>query len=281
VTGGLEEYEPRRCTDALGEFVSDLSRWYLRTTRRRFWKNDADDDKEAAYYTLHSCLKSLIFLMAPFTPFLAEELYQNIVRSVEDGSQASVHHNPWPMVEESLLDVDLEHSMVMARRVTELGRSLRTRSGIKLRQPLNSAVVVCDADSLAGLESLVPILQGELNVSVLNLSQVEKPGYEYLQEGDLAVGIDLHIDEDLRLEGLSREIVRVIQNLRKLKGLRVDQSIVIRYSGDPEIERVMVEKADYIGRETLAFSLEKVDVDEGRKNKIQGFEIAISISPLG
>jgi isoleucyl-tRNA synthetase len=214
VTEGLEEYEPRRCTEALQKFVSDLSRWYLRTSRRRFWKNEADDDKEAAYFTLHRCLEALILLIAPFTPFMAEEMYQNIVRSVEGDSHVSVHHNPWPIVEESLLDMDLEQSMTTARSIVELGRSLRNRSGVKLRQPLGSAVIVCDTDSLAGLESLVPILEGELNVSVLHLSTVEKPGYEYLREEGLAVGIDLHIDEDLRLEGLSREIVRVIQSTR-------------------------------------------------------------------
>jgi len=281
VTEGLEDYDPQRCTVSIQGFISDLSRWYLRNSRRRFWKNDTNADKDAAYFTLYRCLEVLASLMAPFTPFLSEHLYQSLVRSVKSGAPVSVHHNRWPSIDESRLDGGLEKAMELARKVGELGRSIRAGEGVKLRQPLGSAVVVGRKELISRLEPLKEVIEGELNISRLLLSPEKKPGYIYEGDGDMAVGIDLEINEELMLDGLSREIVRHIQNLRKLADLEVDERILVHYRGGPLIERVFSERLEYISRETLSTKLIRSEKAPGNPKRIGGEDLVISISPVG
>ncbi len=257
VTKGLEAFEPKCCTDALEGFVSDLSRWYLRGSRRRFWKNEADADKEAAYFTLHQCLVMLAQLMAPFTPFLSEELFQNLVRSVDSGACGSIHHTGWPEFDSSLLDPELEEAMTLAVRAGELGRSVRAKRRIKLRQPLRSAVVVAEPVALSKMEPLRPIMANELNVRSLKLSTERLEGYEYAESIGLQVGMDLEVDQTLREEGLAREIVRRVQKQRRDADLEVDDPVVTHYQGDQRLEEAMMKQAAYISQETLSASLVK------------------------
>ena len=218
--------------------------------------------------------------MAPFVPFLSEEIYQNLVRTVREDSPISVHHNPWPSVDESLLDEDLERAMELTKRVGELGRSLRAKAGIKLRQPLSSAIVVGKRDLLSMLEPLKSIIEGELNVACLYLSQRRKRGYAYIQEADMAVGINLQIGENLRIEGLAREMVRHIQNRRKEADLEVNEWIITYFKGDPELERIVEERSAYISRETLTAEFIRGESSGSRPHRIQGKEIMISLAPV-
>ncbi|MFB0558430.1 MAG: class I tRNA ligase family protein, partial [Candidatus Bathyarchaeia archaeon] len=164
---GFDIYNPTR---EIERFVDDLSKWYVRRSRRRFWKSETDEDKRAAYSTLYKCLKKLTLLMAPITPFITEAIYQRLVRSVEPYAPESVHLNRWPEVEISLLDEDLMEKMDLAIKVSSLGRAARSMSGIKLRQPLMEAVVVGEEAILKRLEGLKGLIGEELNVKKVRLS---------------------------------------------------------------------------------------------------------------
>lgn len=141
VTDGLERYDTAKPSTAVQDFLEDLSNWYLRRSRERFWKKEMDNDKVAAYLTLYECLTTLITLLAPFVPFVTEELYQNLVRSVYPQAPASVHLCDWPAVNEDLLDEQLTRETHLVMRVVGLGRSAREKAQIKVRQPLNALYV--------------------------------------------------------------------------------------------------------------------------------------------
>ena len=146
VTDGLEEYDATNSARAIQAFVDDLSNWYVRRSRRRFWKSENDRDKLAAYQTLYEALVTLTKLLAPYTPFIAEELYQNLVRSADPTAPESVHLCPWPVVDEQALDAGVSFDMAAARRVVEMGRAARNAAAVKTRQPL-AEVVVAAADA--------------------------------------------------------------------------------------------------------------------------------------
>ncbi|HJW74470.1 MAG TPA: isoleucine--tRNA ligase, partial [Thermoleophilia bacterium] len=153
VTAGLEDYDATTTGRAIQQFVDDLSNWYVRRSRRRFWKSGHDRDKLSAYHTLHECLVTLAKLLAPYTPFVAEELYQNLVRSVDEAAPESVHLCDWPAADAGLVDETVSFDMAVAREVVELGRAARNGAGVKTRQPLREVVVAV----------------GELNVKELRL----------------------------------------------------------------------------------------------------------------
>ena len=170
VTQGLEEYEVTNSGRAIQEFVDELSNWYVRRSRRRFWKSAHDRDKLAAYQTLYECLVTLSKLLAPYTPFIAEELYQNLVRSVDDGAPESVHLCDWPTADLSLVDEETSFAMAVAREVVELGRAARNAAAIKTRQPLREVVVaVGEARERDALARLADLITDELNVKNLRL----------------------------------------------------------------------------------------------------------------
>ena len=171
VTEYLDDYDVFNPTREIERFVDVLSKWYVRRSRRRFWKSEADEDKRAAYSTLYACLKMLTLAMAPVTPFLAEALYQRLVRGAEPDAPESVHLHPWPVADPSLIDEDLMERMDLAVRVSSLGRAARSKSGIKLRQPLQEAVVVGEGVALEQLEGLAWLVKDELNVKGVRLSQ--------------------------------------------------------------------------------------------------------------
>ncbi len=171
VTEALENYDAYTATSAIWSFVEVLSRWYVRRSRRRFWKSEADEDKRAGYSTLYTCLKTLTLLMAPITPFIAEAIYQRLVRGAEPEAPESVHLNPWPEADPSLIDEGLISDMEMAMRVCSLGRAARGKSGIKLRQPLQEAVVVVDPSEVEGVRRMADLIRDELNVKGLRISE--------------------------------------------------------------------------------------------------------------
>lgn len=179
VTNYLENFDAFKATAQLQQFVGDLSTWYIRRSRRRFWKNKADVDKNAAYTTLYTSLITLIKLLAPFVPFITEEMYQNLVCTVQPEALLSVHHNNWPVMDPSLIDLELIADMDAVINVSRLGRSARSKSGIKLRQPLREAIVVSDETILTRLHRLIPLIEEELNVKKVTLLTHETTIVDY------------------------------------------------------------------------------------------------------
>ncbi|MFA9445430.1 isoleucine--tRNA ligase [Egicoccus sp. AB-alg6-2] len=171
VDRALQHYDVSTATRRLERFVDDLSNWYVRRNRRRFWKAAADDpaDKAAAYHTLHTCLTTLSQLLAPFTPFFAERLWLDLVVSQDPEAPVSVHLTDFPVADPDWVDDDLRAAMVTARRVVELGRQARTTSAVKVRQPLARALVTVPESERAGLASLVADVAEELNVRQVEL----------------------------------------------------------------------------------------------------------------
>jgi isoleucyl-tRNA synthetase len=170
VTRYLEDFNPYDAAMAIERFVEELSTWYVRRSRRRFWKSERDEDKSAAYTALYMCLVNLIKLLAPFTPFLTEEIYQNIVRSVDPSAPESVHHNNWPIPDEKMIDEELMMDMNLVIKVCSLGRAARNKAGVKLRQPLMEAKIVAAEDILKRIEKLKCLVVDELNVKNLALT---------------------------------------------------------------------------------------------------------------
>ena len=169
VTDGLEEYDATNTGRAIQEFVDDLSNWYVRRSRRRFWKSESDGDKLAAYQTLYETLVTLAKLLAPYTPFVAEELYQNLVRSVDESAPESVHLCSWPEADAALVDEAASFRMAAARRVVEMGRAARNAAAVKTRQPLAEVVVALPAAEQEAVEALRDVVLDELNVKALRL----------------------------------------------------------------------------------------------------------------
>ncbi len=161
-------YTPAACTE-IDRFVDILSKWYVRRSRRRFWKTEGDDEKKAAYSTLYKCLKTVIQVMAPITPHLSEALYQRMVKPVEPELPESIHHCPWPKVDPSVRDTELMEEMDLALNLSSAGRAARSQVNIKLRQPLAEVMVVAPEDKVSMIEKVADILAEELNVKAVKV----------------------------------------------------------------------------------------------------------------
>jgi isoleucyl-tRNA synthetase len=170
VNEGLDQYDTVRPGEVIQEFLDDLSNWYLRRSRERIWKSELDDDKVAAYLTLYECLTTLLKLLAPFMPFITEELYQNLVRSVDEQAPLSVHLCDWPQVNEVLIDEQLTKETHLVMRVVGLGRAAREKAQIRVRQPLNALYVRVPSQSEEeALQRLSSQILEELNIKRLEL----------------------------------------------------------------------------------------------------------------
>jgi len=332
VTDCLEKYDALSAAAKLEQFVDELSKWYVRRSRRRFWKSEADVDKKTGYTTLYTCLTTIVKLLAPFLPFLAEEMYQNLVYSVKPNAPKSVHHNDWPLADISLIDEKLMVDMDLAVKICSLGRSARNKAGIKLRQPLKEVKVVAEQAMLKRLKGLTDLVKDELNVKELVLitqerelvnyeilllpdllgkkygklfpklcatvasmdadallqtlrkdqsikvevddhaitllpKEVEvrtqpKEGYIMEEEQGIIVGVYTVVTEELKKEGLAREIVRRIQNQRKDAGFDIADQIKIYYEAEPRLTEVFITHGDYIASETLSISAHKSEPPE-------------------
>ncbi len=187
VTAGLETYDATGTCRAIQQFVDDLSNWYVRRSRRRFWKSESDADKLAAYHTLYEALVTVAKLMAPFTPFVAEELYQNLVRSVDASAPESVHLCAWPVADETAIDAGVSFDMAAARRVVEMGRAARNAAAVKTRQPLAEVVVALPEAEARSVERLRDVVLDELNVKGLRLDAPEEELVAYVVKPNLKV----------------------------------------------------------------------------------------------
>ncbi|MFQ5510384.1 MAG: isoleucine--tRNA ligase [Candidatus Krumholzibacteriia bacterium] len=339
VRGQLDAYEMTRAARALQAFVLDeLSNWYVRRSRRRFWKGEMGPDKIAAYETLHTVLEGTVRMLAPFVPFVAEEIYQALRAALageDQGGEESVHLGTFPRSDPGRIDGKLEETMDTAIRMAALGRTVRNEAGVKIRQPL-ARMRVHDHDGrsrrllrheeirdivldelhvkellpaadlkeyvdlkavpaypvlgkrfgkrvpevAAGLQSVAQgdleafLGSGELTVALgsgavklgrdeVSVSVRGREPYGAWSEHGLTVGLDLEIDEALRLEGIARDIVNRVQNLRKKKGYHVSDRIDIRYDGGTAADTVFAQEGDLIRSETLAVSAEKKTADWG------------------
>jgi len=160
----LADYDAYGATLVVEPFLDDLSNWYVRRSRRRFWKSEQDADKNAAYATLYEVLTTLARLLAPFIPFVTEAMYQNLVRSVDDDAFDSVHHATWPEADESLVDMELLEQMERTRAIVTLGHSARSSENVKLRQPLAKAEIHLQSGEEGLTEELIDLIRDELNV---------------------------------------------------------------------------------------------------------------------
>ena len=220
-------------------FVDDASNWYVRRSRRRFWKSGDDSDKNDAYRTLHYMLTRLSMVLAPFTPFLSDELYQKLT-----GGE-SVHLMDWPAV--GAVDERLVEDMALVRELITEGLGQRAEAKIKVRQPLRNATIHnADVNRLKRFED---IFLEELNVKSILLDDDVKQG----DQKKLVIELDIKIDPELKREGVMRELVRQVQAARKSAGLNVDDRILLHLeTEDNEVERAIKEHAEAIMAETLA-----------------------------
>ncbi len=289
VDGGLEGYNPTEAGRKIEGFVDKLSNWYVRRSRRRFWKSESDADKLAAYNTLYQCLVTLAKLLAPFTPFLAEEMYQNLVGSVLPDAPESVHLADFPVADKSKIDKALADDTRLVMRVCSLGRAARSKAGIKVRQPL--AKIIAKVQSKRDrevLERFKPHVLDELNVKSLEfveqVAELEKKGYVVISEGSHSVAISKEIPAELLAEGVAREIVRRLQTIRRSAGFDIADHITTYYRGDDYIKQVMADFADYVKQETLSQQLvEGVPEKDAftESHRLSGHEITLGVKRLG
>ncbi len=324
VTQELEEFDPTDAARATETFVDDLSNWYVRRSRRRFWRgaSEGDADKQSAYDTLYTALVTVSKLLAPFTPFVAEELYRNLVSSVDPNAPMSVHLADWPVADLSRIDESLNAETQLVKRVCSLGRAARAKAQIKVRQPVAEVLVkVRTPEEAASLRKNANLVLEELNAKVLNLLDDEtavvrydvKPnlpvlgkkygaevaairaglaalapvevaeavrrgrtvliagheleaedillqaqdtdGFAAAQEAGYTVAVTTVITPELADEGLARELVRRIQDMRRDAGFELADRITTWVAGDADVARVLASQGDYIRGETLSTEL--------------------------
>ena len=336
------------CTAAgreIAEFVEQLSNWYVRLSRRRFWEGD-----RAAFATLRHCLLETAALLAPFTPFLADEIHLNLAGG-ESGDLGelpdSVHLRDFPASDAALADPELETAMEAVRLTVELGRAARAQAKAKMRQPLRRAVIVANDAEREAISARAALVKAELNVKELDfvteegelVSYAVKPnyrslgprfgkrmpqvaaavaaldpvhvarvmaeggevgiavdgdehalgaeevtlslqpleGYEVEAEAGHAVALQLELDDELRREGLAREIVHAVQNARKAAGLEITDRIELSLGGDEELLDAAREHEDYVAGEVLATAV-AYDAAEGVRVTLDGRELVIALS---
>jgi len=327
VQADLDDYEPTKAARAIETFVSDnLSNWYVRLNRKRFWAGEMDADKLAAYQTLYSCLKTVALLMAPFAPFYSDRLYGDLVGSTgEREGYASVHLADFPVSDPALIDPALERRMALAQIETSLVLALRRKVNIKVRQPLSQLLVpAIDAAQKADFEAVAPLVAAEVNVKeikvvdneesglvkkvkadfkklgprygkimkdlakaiavmtaediaalerngkfefsslqdapVVTLDDVEiipedVPGWLVANEGSVTVALDVTITPELRNEGLARDLINRIQNIRKDSDYTITDRVRVVLSDTPEVRECLAQFEDYIKSQVLADSI--------------------------
>jgi len=260
VDTALDTYHPTEAGRKIESFVDALSNWYVRRSRRRFWKSENDADKLAAYTTLYQCLVTLAKLLAPFTPFLAEELHRNLVSSVFPEAPDSVHLSDFPLADETRIDRELTADTRLAMKISSLGRAARSQAGIKVRQPLaTSFVSLSSTREREGLARVKPQVLEELNIKDLQIvddaGKLDKEGYEISAEGGYSVAVPTEIPPELVAEGMAREIVHRLQVMRRSAEFDIADHITTYYEGDDYTKEVIATFADYIKQETLSRQL--------------------------
>jgi isoleucyl-tRNA synthetase len=265
VEKATKEYDLQRATRSILPFIDDLSNWYVRRSRKRFWKSDDDRDKQFAYKTLHYVLVQFAHVVAPFAPFIADELYINLT------GNKSVHLNDWPKV--GHINELVVGEMDSLRSAVNDGLSLRAKSQIKTRQPLASITVSGARDLGPQKDNYLKVLEEELNVKAVS----------WISDGEYSVELDFNLTPELISEGLSRELVRLVQSARKDADLQVDDRInLILHTESPDLMQAISAHADYISSETLAVSVNTIenDLDYSTDKTINGETVKIRLSKV-
>ena len=347
VTEAYEAYEPTKAGRAISDFVQDdLSNWYVRLNRKRFWGGEMDADKQAAYTTLYTCLKTVAQLMAPNAPFYADRLYRDLT-AVSDRGEQSVHLSTWPKADEALIDKTLERQMYLAQQATSMILSLRKRAEKNVRQPLQRAVIPTpDKETTDALLHVADLIKSEVNVKELvvvpaeqseiklvkkikpnfkvlgkkvgaqmktvaaeigamtqdQIAQMEAegnyqlstvnyqliaedveiltedmPGWLVANNGILTIALDIELTDELIEEGIARELINRIQNLRKSSGLEITDRITVVIEDREEIHNAVLHCNDYIASQVLATSLTLGTNVAGESVEMDGYNINIAI----
>ena len=343
------EYEPTKAGRLISDFVNDnLSNWYVRLNRKRFWGGEFTQDKLSAYQTLYTCLETVAKLMAPVSPFYADRLYTDLITATGRDNVVSVHLAEFPKYQEEMIDKELEARMQMAPDVTSMVLALRRKVNIKVRQPLQCIMVpVVDEEQKAHIEAVKNLIMNEVNVkevrfvdgaagvlvkkvkcdfkklgpkfgkqmkavaaavaemsqeaigelekngkytlnldgaeAVIEASDVEIfsediPGWLVANEGKLTVALEVTITEELRREGIARELVNRIQNIRKSSGFEITDKIKITISKNTQTDDAVNEYNTYICNQVLGTSLELVDeVKDGTMLEFDDFSLFVNV----
>ena len=343
------DYEPTKAGRLISDFVNDnLSNWYVRLNRKRFWGGGMTEDKLSAYQTLYTCLETVAKLMAPIAPFYADMLYSDLIAVTGRDQVVSVHLAQFPVCDETLVNTELEARMQVAQDITSMVLALRRKVNIKVRQPLQCIMIpVVDEEQRAHIEAVKTLIMNEVNVkeikfvdgaagvlvkkvkcdfkklgpkfgkqmkavaaSVAEMSQeaiaeLEKngrytfnldgaeavveaadveifsediPGWLVANEGRLTVALEVTVTEDLRREGVARELVNRIQNIRKSSGFEITDKINITLSKNTQTDDAVNEYKDYICNQVLATSLTLADeVQEGTELNFDDFSLFVKV----
>lgn len=349
VTEAFEDYEPTRAGRMISTFVIDnLSNWYVRLCRKRFWAGEMDDDKLSAYQTLYRCLFTVSKLMAPIAPFYADRLYGDLKAASAENGCVSVHLSAFPKVEASEIDTTLEQRMELAQKVTSMVLSLRKKEHVIVRQPLQKICIpatdVCQKENIEAMSQLIldevnvkelEFVEGDMlekkvkcnfrvmgkkfgklmkavaaavgalsqdainELSVNGSVQVDVdgqtveivredveivsediPGWTVANDGALTVALDLEITEELKNEGMAREIVKRIQAYRKSSGFEITDHIHVVLSHDDNLQKAVEAYHDYICSQVLADKLEFGAPKSGEELDFEDFKISVDITKL-
>ncbi|AHH08807.1 isoleucine--tRNA ligase [Borrelia anserina] len=334
----IDKYNLTKSIEELLEFIDKLNNWYIRRSRRRFWKSENDHDKIDAYETLYYALKNLMLMLAPFTPFLTEEIYQNLKIQ---GEKESIHLEQYPQEIKELINTDLEDKMNFIRKVISIARALRASHNIKIRKPISTIYVVTknkkEQQILSEMQEIIleeinakeikiksneedlvtykakanfrelgsklgtnmkpvsleimklnnedilkiinnnqymiKIKENEYNITLKDiiLERHERENLKVINKDSITIGLDALITEELYLEGLSRELIRKVQNLRKENNFNVSDRIILHTDGNEILKKIISQFESYIKTETLTLkidinqekALEKVEIDDG------------------
>ena len=338
VSADLDDYEPTKAARAISDFVGDnLSNWYVRLNRKRFWGGEMNDDKLSAYQTLFTCLKTVALLIAPVSPFFADRLYTDLTAATT-GESTSVHLADFPVADESVINKALEEEMKMAQDITSMVLALRRKANLKVRQPLAMIMVpVMSEAQKNSVEAMSALIKNEVNVkeikfvgndegvlvkkvkpdfkklgpkfgkimkllaaqitamsqhdiiefekqgkfaftvngeeAVVELSDVEVisediPGWLVANEGSLTVALDITVSDELRREGIARELVNRIQNIRKSQGFEITDKIDVVVTPNAATDEAVREYADYIGRQVLAESVTIAEIADADRTPL-------------
>ena len=343
----MENYDPTRAGRLIDEFVSDdLSNWYVRLNRKRFWGKEMSKDKLSAYQTLYTCLETVAKLLAPFAPFFADRLYMDLVSVTGRDTVCSVHLSKFPVADESLIDSDLEERMAIAGKITSMVLALRRKVNIKVRQPLQAIMIpAIDDAQKQHIEAVKDLVMNEVNVkelrfvegsgvlvkkvkcnfrtmgkkfgklmkgiaavmSALEQNQIELlekqgwlnvnvegqsvtvesadvdiisediPGWLVSNEGNLTVALEVELNDDLRNEGMARELINRVQNMRKEAGFEITDRICVYVSHNDAMEKAIDNYSDYIKGQVLADNIEVSDDNRGTEVEFDDFKLYIDV----
>ncbi len=285
VTRAMDAYGFTQAIRRVEEFIDLLSNWYVRRSRRRFWKSESDDDKLGAHETLYRCLMTTIKLLAPIVPFTTEEMYQNLARSVDETAPESVHLTDYPVASAGEIDETLNSHMELVMNLASLGRAARARAGIKVRQPLAMARLAVPGETeRTGVAALSEHIKDELNVKDVEFVDSlgdEESGLAIAGDERYRVGVLTELSDDLVAEGFAREIVRRLQMMRRSAELEIADHIVVFYEGSPMLQDVFRSFDEYIRQETLSIELRHGPPAEGSFSqalKLDGHQLTIGLT---